>query len=89
MSFIIRVMCMDTHQELTEAWRAIIAAGQPADALAVLQDLSAVDLAAASGRVKQALQAKDKTEELRLARELGDLFRAQYRKAEELARAKR
>jgi hypothetical protein len=55
----------------------------------VLQDLSAVDLAAASGRVKQALNAKDKTEELRLARDLGDLFRAQYRKAEALARAKK
>jgi hypothetical protein len=49
--------------------------------------MSSVDLAAASGRIKQALIAKDKTEELRLARELGDRFRAQYRKAEELARA--
>jgi len=89
MSFIIRVMCMDTHKELTDAWREIVAAGQPADALAVLQDLSAVDLAAAGGRVKQALNAKDKTEELRLARDLGDQFRAQYRQAEALARAKR
>jgi ABC-type Fe3+ transport system substrate-binding protein len=89
MSFIIRVMCLDTHKELTDAWRAIIAAGQPTDALVVLQDLSAVDLAAANGRVKQALNAKDKTEELRLSRELGDLFRAQYRKAEELAQAKK
>jgi hypothetical protein len=89
MGFIIRVMCLDTHKELTDAWRAIIAAGQPPDALAVLQDLSVVDFAAAGGRVKQALNAKDKTEELRLSRELGDLFRAQYRKAEELARAKR
>jgi len=88
MSFIIRVMCMDTHKELTDAWRAIIAAGRPADALAVLQDLSAVDRAAASGRVKQALNSKDKTEELRLARDLGDHFRAQYKKAEALARAK-
>jgi len=87
MSFVIRVMCMDTHKELTAAWRAIIAAGEPADALAVLQDLSAVDFTAASGRIKQALNAKDKTEELRLARELGDQFRAQYRWAEELARA--
>jgi ABC-type Fe3+ transport system substrate-binding protein len=89
MSFIIRVMCMDTHQELADAWRAIIAAGQPADALAVLQDLSAIDLDAARSRVKQALNAKDKTEELRLARDLGDLFRAQYRRAEALAREKR
>lgn len=88
MSFIIRVMDMDTHDELTKAWRAIIAAGMPEEALAVLQDLSAVDLSAANGRIKQALNAKDKTEELRLARELGDAFRAQYRKAELLALAK-
>jgi ABC-type Fe3+ transport system substrate-binding protein len=89
MGFIIRVISLDTHQELTQAWRAIIAAGMPADALAVLQDLSLVDLAAASGRVRQALNAKDKTEELRLARELGEALRAQYRRAEEIARAKR
>jgi len=89
MSFIIRVMTMDTHSELTRAWRAIIAAGQPADALAVMQDLSTVDLAATKGRVKQALNAKDKTEELRLSRELGEAFREQYRRAEELAKAKK
>lgn len=87
MGFVIRVITMDTHGELTRAWRAIIAAGQPPEALAVLQDLSAVDLAAAQGRIKQALTAKDKTEELKLARELGDHFRAQYRRAEEIANA--
>jgi ABC-type Fe3+ transport system substrate-binding protein len=89
MGFIIRVISLDTHQELTQAWRAIIAAGMPADAIAVLQDLSLVDLAAASGRVRQALNSKDKTEELRLSRELGEALRAQYRRAEAIARAKR
>ncbi|MFT3870143.1 MAG: extracellular solute-binding protein [Nibricoccus sp.] len=88
MSFIIRVITMDTHAELTRAWKAIIAAGRPTEALAVLQDLSAVNLAAANGRIKQALSAKDKTEELKLARELGDHFRAQYRRAEEIAKAR-
>lgn len=88
MSFIIRVIALDTHEELTRAWRAIIAAGMPTEALAVLQDLSLVDRAAASGRVRHALNSKDKTEELRLSRELGDALRAQYRRAEEIARAK-
>jgi ABC-type Fe3+ transport system substrate-binding protein len=87
MSFVIRVMAMDTHADLTRAWRAIIAAGMPADALAVLQDMSAVDLAATNGRIKQALTAKDKTEELKLSRELGEAFRAQYRRAETLAKS--
>ncbi|MFT3781170.1 MAG: extracellular solute-binding protein [Nibricoccus sp.] len=89
MGFIIRIICLDTHEELTRAWRAIIAAGMPADALNVLQDVSLVDLAAAKGRIKQAMASKDRTAELRLARELGEAFRKQYRRAEELAKAKR
>ena len=87
--FIMRVMCLDSHPELTAAWREIVAAGSPPEAMAVLGDLSAVDYAAASGRIKQALRAKDKVEELRLARELGERFRAQYARAAELARAGR
>jgi iron(III) transport system substrate-binding protein len=87
--FIMRVMCLDSHPELTAAWREIVAAGSPPEAMGVLGDLSAVDYAAASGRIKQALRAKDKVEELRLARELGERFRAQYARAAELARARR
>ena len=86
MSFVIRVMCLDTHQELSSAWRAIIAAGMPAEALAVMQDLSAVNYEATSGRIRAAVTSKNKAEEIRLAKELGDVFRAQYRRAEELAK---
>ncbi|MGC4073259.1 MAG: extracellular solute-binding protein [Nibricoccus sp.] len=87
MSFVIRVMCLDTHQELASAWRAMIAAGMPSEAMAVLQDLSAVDYEAAGGRIRSAISSKNKAEEIRLAKELGDKFRAQYRRAEELAKA--
>lgn len=87
--FILRVMCLDAHPELVEAWREVAAAGSPPEALAMLRDVSAVDYAAASGRIKKALRAKDKVEELRLARELGHHFRAQYARAAELARAGR
>lgn len=87
MSLIIRIMCFDTHPELVEAWREIVAAGQPAEAMAVLQDLSAVDYAAAGGAVKAALGARDKVEEVRFTNELGQRFRAQYRRAAEIARA--
>jgi iron(III) transport system substrate-binding protein len=89
MSFVIRVMCLDTHQELSSAWRAIIAAGMPAEAMAMMQDLSAVDYAAASGRIRAAINSKNKADEIRLAKELGETFRAQYRRAEELAKAGR
>ncbi|HEY0945370.1 MAG TPA: extracellular solute-binding protein [Opitutaceae bacterium] len=88
MSFIIRVMCQDTHDELASAWRAIIAAGEPPEALAVLQDLSAVDYDAANGVIKRALNSKNKVDEIRLAKELGERFRAQYRRAEAIARGR-
>jgi iron(III) transport system substrate-binding protein len=87
MSFIIRIMCSDTHAELTQAWRAIIAAPEPrkARALAVLQDLSAVDYARTGGAIKQGLGAKDKSIGIRLAAELGESFRRNYEKAEAIA----
>jgi ABC-type Fe3+ transport system substrate-binding protein len=85
MSFVIRVMCLDTHGELSSAWRAIIAAGMPEDALAVLQDLSVVSYEETGGRIRTAINAKNRADEIRLAKELGEAFRAQYRRAEEIA----
>lgn len=85
MAFVIRVMCLDTQPELKKAWRALIDAGMPAEALAEFQDLSAVDYAAASGRIRSALRSKNKVDEIRLANELGNRFRAQYLRTVELA----
>jgi ABC-type Fe3+ transport system substrate-binding protein len=87
MAFIVRVMCQDTHADLVRAWRAIIAAGMPAEALAVLGDMSAVDYGQAGGRIKAVLNSRSKVDEVQFAHELADRFRAQYRRAEELARA--
>ncbi|MFA6961748.1 MAG: extracellular solute-binding protein [Opitutaceae bacterium] len=84
-TFVMRVMCLDTQPELKRAWRALIDAGMPADALAVFNDLSAVDYAAANGRVRAALRSKNKVDEIRLANELGNRFRAQYLRTIELA----
>jgi len=89
MAFIIRVMSLDTHPELVRAWRAIAAAGSPPEALAVLGDMSAVSYDRVLGPIKQALNAKNKVEEIRLANELGAVFRKQYRKAEAIAREAR
>ena len=84
--FILRVMCLDAHPELTASWREIVAAGCPPRAMAVFTDVSVVDYAAAQGKIRAALRSKDKIEELRLARELGEHFRAQYRRAAAVAR---
>ncbi len=89
LSFIIRVMCQDDQPELVAAWRAIIAAGKPEQAMAVLQDMSAVDYDKAAGEIKTALGSKNKLEEVALAQRLGKLFREQYLRAAELARAKK
>lgn len=89
LAFVFRVMCLDTHAELTGAWRAINDAGRPPEALATLQDLSAVDYDTVRGEIKRLLAARDKAEEIRLAGRLGDGFRAQYARAREQAEAAR
>lgn len=87
LAFVMRVMCLDPQPELKRAWRALIDAGMPTDALAAFQDLSAVDYAATNGRIRAALRSKNKVDEIKLANELGNRFRAQYQRVEELAKA--
>jgi hypothetical protein len=88
MAFVIRVMCQDTHHELQSAWRAIIAAPEPrkSEALAVMQDLSAVAYDRTAKEIRARITAKDKVEEIRAAKELGELFRANYARAEAIAK---
>ena len=80
MAFIIRVMCQDTHGELTSAWKAIQAAPEPARsrALAVMQDISFVSYDHALTDIKQALASRDKAQEIVLADTLAQRFRQRY-----------
>ena len=89
MAFVIRVIGQDAHAELVSAWRAIIQAGRPEAALEVLQDLSAVDYDKTSGEIRTALNSKNPADTLALANRLGRHFRAQYRRAEDIARLTR
>ena len=84
-AFIFRVMCIDTHEELKDAWGELYKAGFPPEAMAIFEDVSAVDYAAASGKIREALGG-DKIKEVQLAKELADHFRDQYRRAAEAAR---
>jgi iron(III) transport system substrate-binding protein len=92
MSFVIRIMGIDTHNELVAAWRAINASGLDAatreKALAAMTDLSAVDYAQMFSRIKPALNAKNKVDEVRLASELAGQFRAQYQRAADIAQGR-
>lgn len=87
MAFVIRVMCLDTHPELVAAWKEIIRAGMPAEALAVMSDMSPAAYPQLKARIIPALTSKNKVDEIRLANELAGQFRAQYLKAAALARA--
>jgi len=91
LAFVARVMCLDAHNELAAAWRAINAAPEPARtrALARLQDVAAVDYAQVNGRIRATLASKSKVDEVSLASELGAEFRRQYREAEAIARGER
>jgi hypothetical protein len=84
-AFIIRVMCIDAHEELADAWKALIDAGQPPQATAEFARMDLVSYAAAKGRIRESF-GPNKIGEVQLAKELGDTFRAQYRKAAQLAK---
>jgi iron(III) transport system substrate-binding protein len=84
--FLVRVICVDSHNELHEAWKQIIDNGMPERAITVLEDLTRVKYEAATGSVAKILAARDKTQETRLARELGDAFRTQFIRAGTMAR---
>lgn len=84
MSFVIRVMGIDTHNELAAAWRAIWRA-RLSDAareklIAELTDVSAVNYERMFSHVKPALNSKNRVDEVRLASELAGHFRRQYQR---------
>jgi spermidine/putrescine-binding protein len=87
MAFVIGTMCLDTHAELAAAWREIIAAGKPPQAMARLGDMSIISYERTQSAIRAALNSKDKVDEIRMSQEIGRVFRQQYREAAELARA--
>jgi spermidine/putrescine-binding protein len=86
MSFIIRVVCLDLHKEQIEAWRALIDAKFPREAYRAFSSMDAVNYELARTTLKDALSSKNRIDEVRLAKELSDKFRAQYREAARLAK---
>lgn len=85
LAFIIRVMSLDLHHEQMEAWRALAAAGFPREAYRVFSDMESVNYFTASGRIRDLLSSKNRIDEVRLAKELSDQFRNQYRETVRLA----
>ena len=88
-AFVVRVMCVEPERELQEAYAALAAAGFPAQAAALFNDVSAVDYPTVAGPLRKALQSPDPMDEARLAIRLVSGFRDQYRRVTALARAGR
>jgi spermidine/putrescine-binding protein len=86
LSFIIRVTCLDLHHEQTEAWQALVKAGFPREAYKTFTDISAVDYQAARRLIKPTLASANRIDEVRLAKQLSDIFRHQYQEAARLAK---
>lgn len=83
---IVKIMCIDSHEELVSAWDALRTAGMPGDALRVFHDVSRVSYEIA-GHGDPVLDGKDPLAAAARAAELGEWFRGNYRRAEAMARA--
>lgn len=79
--FLIRVMCVDAHDELQAAWREIAETGSSPRALEALHEVDHVNYDTAVNDLARILSSRDKVLEVREARRLSDNFRRQYRRA--------
>lgn len=82
--FLVRVMCLDLHEELKSAWAALIDAGFPEEATAAFDDASMLAYDRVLEDYAPIIGSGDPEAEVTLARELGKVFREQYRQVEEL-----
>jgi len=81
----VRIACIDSHDELSGAWRALGDAGFPDEAMRVFSDVSAFSYEA-YGHGDPILDGADPLKSAQRSSELGAIFRADFRKAELMAR---
>lgn len=82
---IVRAMCIDSHDELKEAWAAMAERGETDDADFELLEAEggwpSVRYEATGEKVRGSLKSGDAVAAVRMQRELGEFFRENYRKA--------
>lgn len=83
---LVKIMSIDSHDELKSAWLALDRAGMPVDALAVFADVTRVSYAQV-GHGDPLLDSADPLVAADRAAELGEWFRSNYRQAEAMAKA--
>jgi iron(III) transport system substrate-binding protein len=84
--FVIRVMCVEPHEELARAYQALVAHRGPPRASALFDDVTRVDYARVTGPIRAAL-AGGATSEVTLSNEMIRAFRRQYDEVTALAEA--
>lgn len=85
---LVKVMCIDSHEEMKSAWEAMVAAGMPEEAVAVFHDVSKVSYEIA-GQGDPGLDSRESMVQAERMKELGEWFRANYREARRIAEAGR
>ena len=83
--FIIRVMCLDSHDELKHAWQKVAAAGMPKRATKAFSELTLVSYQNAMGGITRQISEGRKVDTAAKAVSLGKFFRKNYRRASKLA----
>ncbi|MEZ0386449.1 MAG: hypothetical protein ACAI34_05255, partial [Verrucomicrobium sp.] len=83
--FLVKVMCVETHDELTRTWTVLASQNFPPRATEVFADSKMLNYHLAQ-ELAALLAKKDKVAEARKARELSTAFRNQYRRAYEMAK---
>jgi iron(III) transport system substrate-binding protein len=87
LTFVIRVTCIDAHDELATAYRDLFRAGFPPRAAALFDDVGRIDYAATRGPIHSAVTSGNPVDEATLANRMMTAVRAQYREVSHLARS--
>jgi len=82
---IVKIACIDSHEEMKHAWMAMKAAGFPEEAMTAFSNVSAISYDKV-GKGDPVLDGSDPLKAAAKAAELGEWFRANYRMAEHLAK---
>lgn len=88
LSFVIRVMCVDTEEELHEASEELTRAGNPPRALAAFEDMSLVSYAVVKDEIAPALASGDPLREIAVQNRLVRELKRHYEQVAALARSR-
>ena len=83
--FIIRVMCLDSHDEIKASWEKLTAAGMPERAIKVFSDTTQVSYQNSMGYICKQISEGTKVKTANMGVQLGKYFRKNYKLAGKLA----